>query len=239
MYNTYQKPGFYIPNPTGYKGPGDAYGPYPSVNFDYSPPGTGMSSYGAPFFGTSTPSYGSSFFNTGMPSYGSSQFSTGMPSYNPSTSFLNTSMPSYDTSFDFNSSFSNTSIYQPQIFNLDFNFNNNNDFNFLNLNSFSTDDDTSTTTTTTTTTTSTGDGGYNSDLFDNQALDPFWGNTDVPAPNQWGTTAPGLFGNVHGVNAINSRYVQDNMPNAWQDPSAPGNTWMFTTMSIEDVIGTM
>ncbi len=72
-------------------------------------------------------------------------------------------------------------------------------------------------------------GGYNPDLFDPKPLNPKWGNNDIPY--DLAITAPGLFGNVHGLNAILSRFVGSNMPPATADPVAPGNTWIYTLMN--------
>jgi len=60
-------------------------------------------------------------------------------------------------------------------------------------------------------------------------LNPSWGYMDNPA--SWGDVSTGLFGNVHGVNAINSRYIGSTMPSVFQDTTAPGNTWAYTMMN--------
>jgi len=73
----------------------------------------------------------------------------------------------------------------------------------------------------------TDSGGYNPDIFDPKPLNSKWGNNDIPF--DLATTQTGLYGNVHGLNAILGRYVGDNMPSAVEDPTAPGNSWIYTT----------
>jgi len=213
MYSSFtntQRPGFYIPNPMGYQGPGDAYGPYPNPGFDFTPPGTG--------------------------GYQPQPFSSG---FNFNSSF-GLQMPSYGSGFSFGSSFNSNWVFappapppQPSLPDFNFNFNNFNFPTFLNSNittlNTSTDSPNSTNETTT-----TNSGGYIPEVFDPVQLNENWGNTNIPF--DWATTASGLYGNVHGLSAILSRYVGDIMPSAQQDPTAPGNTWMFTTFPSLDEI---
>ena len=94
---------------------------------------------------------------------------------------------------------------------------------------------TNTVETTNTAVTTTGSTAETSNQIEPGVVDPYsrpdlsedWGNTDIPFG--WADVSSGLFGNVHGVNSIINRYVADNMPTANQDPTAPGNTWAFTT----------
>ena len=83
------------------------------------------------------------------------------------------------------------------------------------------------TVTATTNTKKTTHGGYNSDMFNPKPLNPVWSNSDIPY--NWAKSSPGLFGNIHGLNAILGRYVADTMPTPMQDPTAPGNTWIYAT----------
>ena len=68
---------------------------------------------------------------------------------------------------------------------------------------------------------------YNS-MFEYKGLNDTW-NNDILNSYTMSSTATGLYGNVHGVSALLSRYVGDYMPTAQQDPTAPGNTWIYTT----------
>ncbi len=70
--------------------------------------------------------------------------------------------------------------------------------------------------------------GYNPDIFDPNPLSEKWGS--IVIPTGYAAVKSGLFGNIHGTNAILSRYVGDNMPSPIEDPTAPGNTWIFTLM---------
>jgi len=80
------------------------------------------------------------------------------------------------------------------------------------------------TTSTTTTTTSTVPTSTNNglSLFDPKPLSDPFGN-QIPYNNA--AIQYGLFGNVHGVTSILSRYVADVMPT---DKDAPGYTWKYT-----------
>jgi hypothetical protein len=62
-------------------------------------------------------------------------------------------------------------------------------------------------------------------LFDYRGKNS-WGNNNFGQGNA--DVSSGLFGNISGMNAIYQRFVGDNMPKPWQDPTAPGNTWMYT-----------
>ncbi|OGI03749.1 MAG: hypothetical protein A2104_08890 [Candidatus Melainabacteria bacterium GWF2_32_7] len=78
---------------------------------------------------------------------------------------------------------------------------------------------TSTSTTTTTTSTNASNG---LSLFNPLPISDLYGN-QIPFNNA--VIQEGLFGNVHGVTSILSRYVADVMPT---DKDAPGYTWKYT-----------
>ncbi len=71
-------------------------------------------------------------------------------------------------------------------------------------------------------------GGYDPAIFNPRPLNPVWGNSNIPY--NYAKSAPGLFGNIHGLSAIIGRYVADTMPTPLQDPTAPGNTWIYATI---------
>ncbi|HSA06778.1 MAG TPA: hypothetical protein P5556_06335 [Candidatus Gastranaerophilales bacterium] len=68
--------------------------------------------------------------------------------------------------------------------------------------------------------------GLDPGTFDPLPLNPIWGNSNIPY--NWANVATGLYGNIHGMNAILGRYEADTMPPASVDPTAPGNTWIYT-----------
>ncbi|HBG48423.1 MAG TPA: hypothetical protein DDW90_02735 [Cyanobacteria bacterium UBA9971] len=89
------------------------------------------------------------------------------------------------------------------------------------VNTASTTSTTSTTTTTSTTSSATNTNNALS-LFDPLPISDLYGN-QIPYNNA--VIQEGLFGNVHGVTSILSRYVGDLMPT---DKNSPGYTWKYT-----------
>lgn len=243
-------PGYYIPDPMGFKRPGDVFGPFPMMS-DYclTPPD-------------------SHYNNSFLPSSSQNSYTT---TFNPAPAALFASVGSNSfSSSSFPSSFGSSSLFapQPQV---------TKNTNILNMitqlinpvhNNFYIDSSNNTgliydpcNTNPNTWTcvpglpeppqTDTGSdcsisatlllalqafcsgsgndypGGYNPNVFDPKPLNPVWGNNDIPY--DLAATASGLYGNIHGLNAIMGRFIGDLMPSAIEDPTAPGNTWIYTT----------
>ena len=91
-----------------------------------------------------------------------------------------------------------------------------------NANTASSTTTTSTTSTTTSTTSSSTNTNNALSLFDPLPISDLYGN-QIPYNNA--IIQEGLFGNVHGVTSILSRYVGDLMPT---DKDSPGYTWKYT-----------